>query len=164
MQFSKEQLQAHASFAVQQAKYEATEELHSLQEQAKFQVASVAQHTDANFEKFRQAAQEREAQLMAELQQQHLRSEGQAAATFIQQEQHHAQRCLRAELLAEQEAHVQGLQTRLEQARMQHATSLAAIAGEQGLDKLALKPDELPTRFRSKSMPRKAWLPTRRKL
>ena len=107
-------MRAHANFVAQQVKSEGDAELHSFQEQARVQIASLTHHKDEEFERLRQAAQGREAELLAELQQHRLRSEGQASGYAVQQEEDNKQHSLHTEILQEKEAHVQGLQTRLE--------------------------------------------------
>ena len=94
-------MRAHANFVAQQVKSEGAEELLSFQEQAKVQIASVIQQKYADFERLRQAAQGREAELLAELQQQVLLSEGQASGYAIRLEKDNTQRSLHAALLAE---------------------------------------------------------------
>ena len=130
---------AHANLLAQQVKAEAQAELESLQEQAIMQVAAknltIEQKEEDNL-LIRQASQhrafqQREAELMSQLQHNCSHVEGQVAGYVRQQQEDSAQLSNQERLLHEKQAQAHDLQARLDQLQTQHAISLAAHAGRQ---------------------------------
>ena len=135
--FTREQATAHANFIAQQVKSEAEAEFHSLQHQAKIHVACkihTIEQKEEEYQQLRQASQQREAELLSELQHNCLHVEGQVAGYARHQQEDSVQRSHQEQLLQEKEAHAQDLHARLEQVTEQHSISLAALGGEQGVN------------------------------
>ena len=85
--YTREQATAHANFMAQQVKAEAEAELQSLQHQAKSQVASkihTIEQKEEEYQQLRQASQQREAELLSELQHNCIHVEGQVAPRWPQ--------------------------------------------------------------------------------
>ena len=127
---STEQAEAHANFKARQVEVAAKAKLEEFQEQAKQQVASkidTIQEKEEEHLLLRQAADQREAQLLAEGQQ----LQGQVAGFAKRQQEDTAQISHHAQLLQDKDAQTQDLQARLDHLHAQHNCTLAAQGGDQ---------------------------------